>query len=302
MTLVEKLIPAGIDAVEYARGTAGVGAFVISVDPSPKGVGRLRVWEGTEAEIEVHNDKRRRQAVLLVKEPTRKIVRKVTLRSYKNRLSMVTDQFEAGNGFGMNLPSRTRYTLQSDITFTPDHGQLDDYAYGKFEATVRALVPKSTQTFLVGIDEEHHFVSALKKPVKSVLDAHEALRPPTVPKGSPRQGEWFFVPCSKRTSKQILAAVQEKPGILKERWLNGNSVHYRGGWYGDSSTSRLPSTTTHRATQTVRIGSNLYVFGYVLEDRETRHSPLFLHDWHLAVHNLEVQVPESTSSRSSSWD
>lgn len=283
VSVVEQLASAGLSVKPYARGPERQNMFVVSVDPSPKGRGTLRLWPGT-SKIEVAADKRLHQAVLTVTEPSRTITK--SFRRWDPSEADAKRNVEAGRGFPIGLPEGTTYRLLKislDDSYTATTGG-SRYWFVDVEAKTK----KTTQTFLVGIDEHHHFVSALPKRAATVREAHEVLRPKEVPVGSPRQGEWFFV----RPAQKILDELEAQAGSIRARWLDGidHTDKHSGIWDG--------SRTTHWAPQTLRYKNAIYVCGYVIESRQSRHDPLYLTEWHRVYRNTEL-VTESQSAR---WD
>jgi len=66
-------------------------------------------------------------------------------------------------------------------------------------ATVVLYNNKNDETYLIGQDEGTYFGCVLPERVTSVEDAYECLKPPEARKGNVlRQGEWFFVPVSRK--------------------------------------------------------------------------------------------------------
>lgn len=221
---------------------------------------------------------------------------------------------EAGSYFPIGLPEGTTYKVQK--VWQGKSFKLDDdnaaYAY----AEVVATVPATNQTFLIGTDEHSQFVCGLPKRVKSVQAAHEALRPKGVPKNAPRQGEWFFVPVTAKERKLIEADIADYPRVttrhlIDSTWLgsaldteNENLRYY----YPDDTYHDCDDDTSHVALTAHKVQIEkehiLFVRGYIVDDRSpenrnSRHAPMWLNDWHRPVRNLEVQFD---SQDSETWD
>lgn len=284
--VLEKLTKAGIDVVPYVRGPAGPETFMLSVDAHPAGVGRLRIWEGTRAQIEAHGDKRHRQAVLTVVEPARKIRRNIRGVYAVGSQHDARRVFEVGSRFPVQMPPNTKFAVIGDVARN-DPMSLPQPHY--WDATVEARSPRSTQSFLVGIDETHHFVAALPKRASSVPEAHAVLRPRAVPARAARQGEWFFVQASPRTLVELEKLVPH----VRARFLDRS----------DYPAPPFPSVeTTHWAAQTLVYRNALYACGYVLETRGTRHEPLFLPEWSRVFRNRELLSVPTLETVRRSWD
>lgn len=121
-----------------------------------------------------------------------------------------------------------------------------------------------------------YFLTELVKPVKTVTQALESLRPPSVPKTAKRQGEWFFRPI-----KDIRSYKRAK----SPRGLEDPFVVEKGKF--------LPvmegQTGHHKVRDFVQVGGILLVRGSV-RHTERDHKMLSLGEtWHEAVHNVQVR-------------
>lgn len=201
-----------------------------------------------------------RQAVITLSEPARSFTRVVTI-PFKGWLP-TNDQFRSH--FGMTLPGNTKYVVTNARRSRKKPST----------ATVTANVPASSTSFLVGFDERHMFVSMLKKSVNTVAEAHAELLPEELKgcKDVPRQGEFFFVPATK---KEILSIteVDHNYHLLN---ANGDDTDHVASLAGLCSYS--PYT---------------YVSG---EITNSRHARLFFDRWMRVVPNNEVP------NRGQNWD
>lgn len=150
-------------------------------------------------------------------------------------------------------------------------------------ATVELTTPPEKRRFLMGHDEIMYFIAQLPKPVTTVAQAHEALRPAiTKDRRTKRQGEWFFVPTSMETQAQINAFIAKKVGLLytKEAVVSNIESRFRGSgtphiaeeWFGNARFEK----------------GNVFVRGNITQP--PRHAPFYLKTWHKVVRNLEVNA------------
>lgn len=282
---------------------------------SPDG-GKLRIWPGSVT-FKVIGDKSHKQAILYADEAAHEIVRKIEIIDYTMRVeSALKADFESGARFPMNVPEGTTFEVIGDVDISPR-----SMSTGRaVKATVKAKVPATSQTFLVGRDEHSHFICILPQRVKTVERAHAVLRPKGIPKDAPRQGEWFFRPATKEEVKAIEAELAHKNGDdLVGYWLGlagnheepdeGRNRNYHraifnprspGHWLGDPSEDTSHAAHTGVYLRRGRRRGNtkvwgLFVRGYIVDERidaHPRHNPLFLETWHRPVHNLEVIATE----------
>lgn len=119
----------------------------------------------------------------------------------------------------------------------------------------------SGRHMLVGCDERQLFMCELPKPCTSIKQAHEALRPKTLPKNEKviRQGEWFFVPANDVT-----------PGIV----------------HRNTAINRfIPRAGKPHIVDEIGLADAVYARGGV---RHPDHKTIKLRGWHRVVKNLEV--------------
>lgn len=94
---------------------------------------------------------------------------------------------------------------EPELQFTE---QIWNSATGKMENRTRRT-PGGNRRFLVGMDESHLFIAQLTTNCTSVKQAHEGLKPKSVPKGkkakrlkTKRTGEWFL---TEATPEELVA-------------------------------------------------------------------------------------------------
>lgn len=273
MDVIEKLNKAGVSAKQYSRPPAGKEIFMLGLNAKRD---QLLMWPGS-AQVRVKTNKRYRQAVLRVEEEERYITRNLSPKSSSyNSLVFdlkLTDTDVAKVGIPHdaamlfpNLPEKTEFYVE----YTSDD-----------RIALVAHVPGSRTHFLVGKDEKTMFVSMLPTGVNSVAEAHEVLRPDSVPEGSPRQGEWFFVPVEDWLADAIDEAIelrrQSRP-LIEARYEQSGHLPY----------------SDHHAENRFSSDLGCFVYGRITHPR---HKTLTLKKWHRAVHNREIQ-----SSQARRWD
>ena len=256
----------GIKAAPYKKGPQGANIFILGLNPQRN---QLRFWlpkEGTLIE-NVSLSKKHRQATFTVIEEKRQL----ESREMEYHGSMSTAQWSLRGRLGINLPESARYTVVYLKEAT---------LYGKGTYKIVANVPKSTQHFLVGYDEDHLFISQLPKAATSVEDAHKILLPDGANLKSKRQGEWFFLPSD-----------------VDEDILNKSYESYAArNYYSIELTSIKRSWGNHRASMISRYKNNTYVRGLIF-DTTHRHKSFLLPNWMRAVKNKEIENYNSTN-----WD
>lgn len=285
--VVKSLQRFGIQAAAYRRPPTGPDIFALSIQPRSQ-AGVVTINQGT-ASVEVFGSRKLRQAAVNVRENGRKIVRNVKV------IRRVIDHINPPgrdeqirlltSNFPVTMPSNTRWTVKDitctrhDVQTVREHGgYLNTYDIWKIKGTVTARVIRRTElSFLIGMDETHHFVAPLPKKVASVKEAHKVLRP-DVKRGSLRQGEWFFEPVSDEA-------------LIKT--LNGHAdarMYRRQGRFRLGGTTHFAMThinLVHRRQGDKRKAKHLYVRGDIIDGREGHHAVLFLPGWHRVVRNKE---------------
>jgi len=136
---------------------------------------------------------------------------------------------------------------------------------------VRRDTSASGRHLLVGCDERQLFMCELPRPVSTVKQAHEVLRPAAVPKGTLRQGEWFFVAASDYETKQIEGALAGTITVVRRK-TGINRLIPRAG-------------KPHIADELVALDGLVFARGAV---RHPDHATITLRQWHRVFRNTEA--------------
>lgn len=289
---VQALTKVGITAEDYVKGPSGKDAFMISIQPY-ENIGKIRLHEGN-AKIDIFTDKEHRQAVLNVKERPRKFIRRVTYNDHYSKTKPTLEQAQSKlrSHFPVGLSNtgviwtyknviiediKTNETRYNPITEQTEKTGERVHRLYKINGIVTASIrQRSRMTFLIGVDEKHHFICALPKQAESVEDAHKILRPAGVSVDAPRQGEWFFVPASQRLEGRLNRIATTEPKRLKN-----------GG---------LEVMSSHIAMQMITVDKVKYVNGFIYDKRSARHTGIFLPSWHRVIRNNEI-TPRNPTER-----
>lgn len=313
MDLVTALHDVGAPARAYKRAPVPKEVFLVGMDP--KGRGEILIQSGT-ATLEIHPDKKARQVAVNVTEPPRTFSRTISMNASalmrpgqdaseidlkvveREMLRRATTLFPVQ--FATNANPKFKV---SNIKYRPrvmggyrDNGKRRRTYRGpqveRWTATMTATLGRTTNTsLLMGLDEHSAFVCILPRKVSSVADAHAALRPKGVPEGSPRQGEFFFVPIKNKALIKTLDREAKATETRTRDSLDWNAA----GWYGRGS--RVPKgrrqplerDSSHEGLVTMVHGGVTYVKDVVFDRRPMHHAPLELGDtWHRVVRNTEV--------------
>lgn len=297
--LGERMSDGNIPYEPYKRAplTTGVAALTITD-------GAIRFWPGN-ADVKVSDpNKDHRQIVLRVDERKRVLTCNYTVnlrweRHFSNSDGEISEEsmrrlrLEAQRFFPVHLPRRTFENISiSDIQIR-NGNRIEQF---RASATVNA--PGSDQSFLVGMDETAPFVAPLRNHPKTVTAAHASLRPAGVPATALRQGEFFFVPATRREQKEIQERLENFHGTRVSPWQNG-------GYIG-MGFRPIENGSSHHA-MTVSVGRTRFAVGPVLDTRSQHHAPLMLDGWHRVVRNNEMvmrgaQTRNTLAHQSRSWD
>lgn len=141
-------------------------------------------------------DKKHRQVVLNLREQKRTITRTVSF--YSSNEHIYNSNHNYTTRFGLTVPESTTWSVKNRKVVR------DKYRF-KHTAEVTANIPATDTSFLIGYDEKHMFISMLKNAVNSVKEAHQELLPKELGnrKDYKRQGEFFFVPATKKMIENI---------------------------------------------------------------------------------------------------
>lgn len=292
--LLTTLKRAGIKARRYRKAPFGKDVFALSIDRA----GSVLVYQGN-AKVKARGSKKHKQAVATITEGQRQVVRRVTSSVYSpdkdpNRVQISKELI---NSFGVIMPSNTHWNVR-DIKWERImvHDPNDEHKTtpGRrcdISGTVTGRVDATTTNhLLIGKDETRNFISPLPKPAKTVLEAHRMLRPKEAMKpGTRRQGEWFFVPVSRRKMLALNHYALISPHRVKQDRLGGG---------------------THKALSTVSFRGDIYARGYIIDPRYGHHKSLYLPKWHKVIKNKEAELklsPQQKAARPqlvrrSTWD
>jgi hypothetical protein len=286
--VVEALKKFGIRAQAYAKPPVTKDVFVLSI--LPKGnEGTIAIHQG-QAKVDVHGSKVERQAVLSVVERGRIVTRQVkTVRYQKEKPNTEQAQSALRSAFPiqMNEAKWSYSNIKIEDAKKQVTGQPGNKTW-RITGTVTASVgKKTTNNFLLGVDESHNFIAPLPKKVASVHDAHMLLKPKGLRAGSLRQGEWFFEPCTKEECAKFDEMVDEKGNTRVQSIELGQS--------------------THIVKSGMRVDNVIYAIGFVTDKRHGHHASLFLPKWHKVVRNKEIPMPrrrqgEAINRRRASFD
>jgi hypothetical protein len=216
--------------------------------------------------------KKHRQAVLVLTEPARQFSQFVSL---KTTAEHIKNKFFSQEEAIKAIKAVTTYPR--DTTYEFPTLLVARTRVGMTHLDCKVNVPPSKVYFLVGFDEKHMFVSMLPKAAASVADAHAVLMPKSV-RGVPgviRQGEFFFVPVTKK-----------ELALLKKKSTRGYVSQY--------NLEKDNSTSDHRAYGVSNAKGHRYITGVV---GNSRHDT-FLTGWYRVVPNTE----QPGASNASNWD
>ena len=252
-------------------------AFYVTLDDNRK---KIYFYLSKDRQVELINsafDNKIKQVVLTVKEQKRTIVLKEPI-SKKDldsniRISALYNKIDDRIGL-LNLGGATSYNdpphINSSETF--------------IEAKV--YINASTTTLLMGLDEEHYFISALPKTAKSIKEAHKVLIPTEVKRAIrsnlfvKRQGEFFFVPISKKKLTKLL-----KESV--NTYLSTDEPIPKNNEVSDHFSTVLMNII--RQAENKRAKSITIVTGTIINDR---HNDLILHTPHIVYCNTEIPAPD----------
>lgn len=141
---------------------------------------------------------------------------------------------------------------------------------GDGTAVVQRTTNGGGRHLLVGRDERQLFMCELPKPCVTVKQAHEALRPATVPKKTIRQGEWFFVPATDHELGNIELALRGNHTVVRRNEAINRFIPRAG--------------KPHMVEEILPFGA-IFARGAV---RHPDHKTIQLRSWHRVVKNLEV--------------
>jgi hypothetical protein len=266
MELLKILKRAGVSARAYKRPPYGKDIFALTIVPQGR-AGTILVHQGS-AKVEGHASKRLRQAVATVREQGRQITKQVSTRIYQTEKPDINMALHRLKGRFPIMPPHTKWSMTGFKAEQVEKRMSNPCWEVSGKVTAR-VASKTTNHFLMGMDETHNFISPTAKQTRSVEHAHRMLLPKEARKtGTVRQGEWFFVPVGKGTGRRL------------------------GQFHRLIRKIRLGDTTHYVLTGITLSGryTGVYAKGFVIDNRDGHHRALFLPVWCKAVHNKEVEI------------
>lgn len=211
--------------------------------------------------IAIATSKKYKQAVITVREPSRKVKQTGTINVPKKK-DLKTARYTVSN-VTPSVPLTER-GLRTEWSLV-EVKQLGKTFIGTYERTIHT--PITTITFLLGIDESHYFISMLPKVVDSVEEAHKVLRPKDMPSTVRlRQGEFFFekVDLNKELCNEKIIQIQcdHKVPLMRDNGREtdhqaeiGFWVEYRDNLEGIQFVARKITNPRH---ETLDLGDSYY--------------------------------------------
>lgn len=269
----------GISITEYKRGPLGKYNFSLAKTPSGNG---LRVWIPEGTDVEISTNKKKSQAVLRVVEKARKVrnyvdvyigqfaVEELAVKKESNpTLEKLKEIHNRERNYDLNVNELGTYTFVPNSTFVPERTDIHPAGWGHVRVYGYSKTRKTTTTFLIGVDENKHFVSVLKEHVDTVDEAHQSLRPEGLSDQAVRQGEWFFDPIDEEEELEILRDMAVNRQKFQRSPLEWSSSH---------------SAKSHTYNK------QRFAIGKVKDKRRGYHKALELRRLHRVVRNNEVKV------------
>ena len=272
--VIENLKKYNISARKYKKAPLGKHVFFLNTDADTPEK-EILLHEGDAEVTVVGGDKKLQQAVLRVKEKKHKITKKQIKFSkpMKGKNLPVRE-------FGVALPTGSKVKVIE--VGKPINVPGTNGGYTRFPRILEATVPESLQTFLIGMDENTQFISALpRNNIKSVEEAHKVLKPRNLDESAKRQGEWFFEPVEEGMLSQ--SNIQKLWKRMGYRYLERGSFHK-----GNVASIKINGKMT------------MFAIGVIQDTRHGRHQPLLLNTWHKVKRNKERRV--SIARRQRGWD
>lgn len=324
--MIEELKKVGIRAAAYKRPPIGRGVFAMTILPTHR-EGVVTVNQG-KAVVQVHGNKKLRQAAVSVCEPPRIVTRKVTVsRRYKDRptLRMATNTLKTN--FPVIMPSRVHWSV-TNLTFTmkdltPREVEINNQRkmqplYGGIPGGITAITPiwiitgivtarvgkETVNHFLIGIDETRNFIAPLPRKATSVMMARRMLKPAKeMRRKAVRQGEWFFIPATREMASKLEKIATEQSSKVKSMQL-GKTTHTAKS----AIVIKGPKPRKRKGKKQGNRPLTIYARGYITDARRGHHRSLFLPKWSQVVRNKEAEIKVSPQQqktarrRRATWD
>ena len=215
-----------------------------------------------KAKLQIFVSKKYRQFVLVLEEPKRTYEETISVPNYihKNGKKSILAHIDV---YRTACPNSKFKILKSEKA-------NPNFCNYKIEVTATRTI----NTFLIGYDENHLFISMLPQKVNSVTEAHEILRPKGLSKNAVRMGEYFFDPVTdQKLIEEIMdnqhEDIESHSVIYPEADVYSNIVFY------------------HR--------DESYVFGKI-DCENKRHKSIYLNSLHRVYKNTELE------NKSNTWD
>ena len=290
---LKRLNEIGIPTKLYAQAPLGKNIFVIGISDRYKKAERISLWPGRVARAGIATDKRYGQVVLSVFEKGQRVEGRNSLAWGSDNVSLADIKKEWRQHVRTAFPAETR-CLKIEEAGRVSAG-WGGRTLRRIKYTLRT--PTAERCFLLGHDTDgnHVFISMLPTKASSVIDAHNILLPDGVPKGSLRQGEFFFIPAPEFDPGEAIK-VERNLGLWT---VVGTRKQAKGrGFWGGYQHQISDHTATELAVDWVN--GVQYARTSV---KNTRHAPLDLAIWHKAVPNNEVPNPRPAGrGGGTSWD
>lgn len=244
-------------------------------------------WPGHEDTIVniSATDKKLAQLVLTVKEAEVEFQRIIEEFMYRSHIKKYGDKW---------LSAWIKDT-RPRVSVGGKHGMRDarpeDFVYIKGTLWMNDRTPGNVRHFLIGRDERQLFMCQLPKAATSVKAAHDSLKSPTVilAEGKQlgrtyRQGEWFFLNCTKEEEQEIEKYLRSSTKIVYEKVSIGLHAGRRGGkpHVVDELIKLRPRPLEHGFP--VRQREEVFVRGAV---RHSDHETLKIGSWRKVILNAE---------------
>jgi len=291
-----------LDLSDKPISFGGDPVFQMTIRRTPRGIVREEWFEmyiPEQAEVSVVVvDEKRQQVVLSVKEDANEFVQ-------KNVMAFDPVNNKWGRSAFMNEEDREQF-FQEFITrmsrFTNEI-KRSDIVHQDGEWVIIRRTPARKRHFLMGKDERQLFICQLPKLVKTMPEAYDSLKQPTIllaegkNKNVIRQGEWFFVNATGVEMEKIKRLLKDKKVDIKRGQNIGAIAQDRlfiaGNPHVADEIIVIPSKFLMRGWSVME--TQLFVKGCV---RHHDHKTIVCGNWRRCLRNTEVQ---DTSEAITGW-
>jgi hypothetical protein len=274
---------------------AGDPVFQLTIDRTPRGTVReewFRMFIPEHAEVHVIcTDEAHQQIVLSVKEDANVFEQSPIALSSLKYINKKDEQEQFIQQFLDRMSRFTNEIVREDI-FKRNN-----------QWWITRRTPERKRHFLMGKDERQLFICQLPTLAKTIKEAHDSLKQPTVllaegrNKRVVRQGEWFFINPTGIQLEKIKVLLKNKKIDIKKGQNIGAIVADRMFVAGNPHVADeiivIPSKFLARGWSVME--TQIYVRGCV---RHHDHKTVVLGDWKLCLRNTEVQ---DTSEAITGW-